>query len=100
MGEGSSREHAAMEPRFRNGKVILARSFARIPETNLKKQGLLPLAFPARAVLDPIRQDDRLPVPALRTLAPSAPFRYPIPKPHGTTNSSEGPPSFNPTKNT
>ena len=44
-GEGSSREHAAMEPRFRGGVVILARSFARIHETNLKKQGLVPLTF-------------------------------------------------------
>ena len=45
MGEGSSREHAAMEPRFRGGLVAIARSFARIHETNLKKQGMLPLTF-------------------------------------------------------
>ena len=58
MGEGSSREHAAMEPRFRNAKVILARSFARIHETNLKKQGLLPLTFADPATYDQIGEDD------------------------------------------
>ena len=52
-GEGSSREHAAMEPRYRGGLVVLARSFARIHETNLKKQGLLPLTF-----ADPSTYDD------------------------------------------
>ena len=45
MGEGSSREHAAMEPRFRGAKAIITRSFARIHEANLKKQGVLPLTF-------------------------------------------------------
>ena len=57
-GEGSSREHAAMEPRFRNGKVIFARSFARIHETNLKKQGMLPLTFADPATYDQIGEDD------------------------------------------
>ena len=57
-GEGSSREHAAMEPRFRNAKVILARSFARIHETNLKKQGVLPLTFADPATYDQIGEDD------------------------------------------
>ena len=56
LGEGSSREHAAMEPRFRNAKVILARSFARIHETNLKKQGLLPLTFADPGHLRPDRR--------------------------------------------
>ena len=55
-GEGSSREHAAMEPRFRGGLVILARSFARIHETNAKKQGLLPLTF---ADAGDVRRDRR-----------------------------------------
>src|SRR4051794_10710247 len=55
-GEGSSREHAAMEPRFRNGVVIFARSFARIHETNLKKQGLLPLTFSDPSTYDHIDQ--------------------------------------------
>ena len=51
-GEGSSREHAAMEPRFRGGRVIFARSFARIHETNLKKQGMLALTFADPATYD------------------------------------------------
>ncbi|MDA3041131.1 MAG: aconitate hydratase, partial [Actinomycetota bacterium] len=60
MGEGSSREHAAMEPRFRGGLVAIARSFARIHETNLKKQGMLPLTFADPADYDRIAQDDRI----------------------------------------
>jgi len=59
-GEGSSREHAAMEPRFRGGVVIFARSFARIHETNLKKQGLVPLTFADPATYDLIGEDDRI----------------------------------------
>ncbi|HEX6656997.1 MAG TPA: aconitate hydratase, partial [Ilumatobacter sp.] len=59
-GEGSSREHAAMEPRFRNGVVILARSFARIHETNAKKQGLLPLTFDDPDTYDEIGERDRI----------------------------------------
>jgi aconitate hydratase len=59
-GEGSSREHAAMEPRFRNGVVILARSFARIHETNAKKQGLLPLTFDDPDTYDAIGERDTI----------------------------------------
>jgi aconitate hydratase len=59
-GEGSSREHAAMEPRHLNGKVIIVKSFARIHETNLKKQGMLPLTFVDVADYDKIREDDRV----------------------------------------
>ena len=57
-GEGSSREHAAMEPRFLNVRVILAKSFARIHETNLKKQGMLALTFTDKADYDKIRERD------------------------------------------
>lgn len=57
-GEGSSREHAAMEPRFLGGKVIIVKSFARIHETNLKKQGMLPLTFADPADYEKIREDD------------------------------------------
>ena len=57
-GEGSSREHAAMEPRFLGVKVILAKSFARIHETNLKKQGVLALTFKEPSDYDRIREDD------------------------------------------
>ncbi|MDR2027106.1 MAG: aconitate hydratase [Prevotellaceae bacterium] len=61
-GEGSSREHAAMEPRFLNVKVILAKSFARIHETNLKKQGMLALTFADKNDYDKIREDDYISV--------------------------------------
>lgn len=61
-GEGSSREHAAMEPRFLGVKVILAKSFARIHETNLKKQGVLALTFAQPADYDKILESDRLTV--------------------------------------
>jgi len=57
-GEGSSREHAAMEPRFLGGKAIITKSFARIHETNLKKQGMLPLTFANPADYDKIKEDD------------------------------------------
>ncbi|MFN9150193.1 MAG: aconitate hydratase, partial [Bacteroidota bacterium] len=59
-GEGSSREHAAMEPRFLGGKAIIVKSFARIHETNLKKQGMLPLTFVNAGDYDKIREGDRL----------------------------------------
>ncbi len=84
-GEGSSREHAAMEPRYRNGKVIFARSFARIHETNLKKQGMLALTFTDPTTYDLIDEDDRISVLGLATLAPDVPVRCRIHKPHGTT---------------
>jgi aconitate hydratase len=74
-GEGSSREHAAMEPRFRGGLVILAKSFARIHETNLKKQGILPLTFRDPGTYELIGQDDRISVFDLASLAPDAPVR-------------------------
>ena len=69
-GEGSSREHAAMEPRFMGGVAIIARSFARIHETNLKKQGLLPLTFEKPEDYDRIEEDDRLSITGLAGLAP------------------------------
>ena len=64
-GEGSSREHAAMEPRFRNGVAVLARSFARIHETNLKKQGMLPLTFANPDDYDLIGEQDRVSIVGL-----------------------------------
>jgi aconitate hydratase len=84
-GEGSSREHAAMEPRFRNGKVILVRSFARIHEANLKKQGVLPLTFADPDVYDQIGEDDRISVLGLADLAPDTPVQCRLTKPDGTT---------------
>jgi aconitate hydratase len=59
-GEGSSREHAAMEPRFMGARAIIVRSFARIHETNLKKQGVLPLTFEDPADYDKVQEDDRI----------------------------------------
>jgi len=59
-GEGSSREHAAMEPRFLGGKAIIVKSFARIHETNLKKQGMLPLSFENSADYDKVKEDDKI----------------------------------------
>ena len=59
-GEGSSREHAAMEPRFLGGKAIIVKSFARIHETNLKKQGMLPLTFADPSDYDKIKEDDKM----------------------------------------
>ncbi len=82
-GEGSSREHAAMEPRYRGGVVILARSFARIHETNLKKQGLLPLTFADPSTYDMIDPDDRISVLGLSSLAPERSVGCRITKPHG-----------------
>jgi aconitate hydratase len=72
-GEGSSREHAAMEPRYLGGKAVIARSFARIHETNLKKQGLLPLVFINSADYDRVLESDRVSILGLKDLAPGKP---------------------------
>ena len=83
-GEGSSREHAAMEPRYRNGKAIFARSFARIHEANLKKQGMLALTFADPATYDEIGEDDRISVVGLASLAPDTPVHCRIHHPDGS----------------
>ncbi len=69
-GEGSSREHAAMQPRHLGGSAIIVRSFARIHESNLKKQGMLPLTFASPADYDRVREDDRVDVLGVTTLTP------------------------------
>lgn len=69
-GEGSSREHAAMEPRFLGVRAVLVKSFARIHETNLKKQGMLALTFANPADYDKIREDDQIDILGLTTFAP------------------------------
>ncbi|WP_375445388.1 aconitate hydratase [uncultured Fibrella sp.] len=69
-GEGSSREHAAMEPRFLGVRAILVRSFARIHETNLKKQGMLALTFANPADYDKVQEDDSIDINGLTTFAP------------------------------
>ncbi len=68
-GEGSSREHAAMEPRFLGGRAIIVKSFARIHETNLKKQGMLPLTFADQKDYDKIKEDDKVDL-LISSLAP------------------------------
>ena len=69
-GEGSSREHAAMEPRFLNVKAILVKSFARIHETNLKKQGMLALTFVNKEDYDKVREDDKISILGLTGFTP------------------------------
>ena len=93
-GEGSSREHAAMEPRFRNAKVIFARSFARIHETNLKKQGVVPLTFADPATYDQIGEDDRISVHGLPP-KPDQPVQCSIRKPDGTVIEFQATHTFN-----
>jgi len=88
-GEGSSREHAAMEPRFRGGVVIITRSFARIHETNLKKQGLVPLTFADPKTYDLIEEDDRINVLDLPPV-PGRNVRCQIVKRDGTVIDFEG----------
>jgi aconitate hydratase len=82
-GEGSSREHAAMSPRYLGVKVVLARSFARIHETNLKKQGILPLTFADPKDYDQFEQNDRVSVMGLSQLAPNKPVKVMVHKPGG-----------------
>ena len=83
-GEGSSREHAAMSPRFLNVRVVITKSFARIHETNLKKQGILALTFADPKDYDKIEQQDRISVTGLNNLAPGKPVQVIIHKADGT----------------
>jgi aconitate hydratase len=94
-GEGSSREHAAMEPRYRNGVVVFARSFARIHETNLKKQGILPLTFADAGTYDEIGEDDRINVLDLPPV-PGQRVHCQIAKPDGSTIDFETTHTFSP----
>ncbi|MBI2282205.1 MAG: aconitate hydratase [Bacteroidetes bacterium] len=73
-GEGSSREHAAMEPRFLGVRAILVKSFARIHETNLKKQGMLALTFADKADYDKIQEDDTIDIIGLTSFTPGTPL--------------------------
>lgn len=84
-GEGSSREHAALSPRLLGGAAVIARSFARIHETNLKKQGLLALTFSDPADYDRIREDDRLSLTGLADLAEGKPVPCLLAHGDGTT---------------
>jgi aconitate hydratase len=82
-GEGSSREHAAMSPRYLGCAAVIVRSFARIHETNLKKQGVLPLTFISPDDYDKFEQNDRVSITGLYTLEPGKPVTVRIKKPDG-----------------
>ena len=84
-GEGSSREHAAMEPRFRGCKVVLVKSFARIHEANLKKQGVLPLTFNDKSDYEKISQKDKITIENLENIKPGEPINILITKEDGST---------------
>merc|ERR1712079_841443 len=85
-GEGSSREHAALEPRFLGGRAIIVKSFARIHETNLKKQGMLPLTFNNKADYDLVRPDDKVAIVGLETFAPGVPLNCVLTHADGSTD--------------
>jgi aconitate hydratase len=84
-GEGSSREHAALEPRFLGGRAIITKSFARIHETNLKKQGMLPLTFSDKADYDKIQPDDKISLVGLKDLAPGTQLTAVLTHSNGST---------------
>ena len=84
-GEGSSREHAAMEPRFLGVRAVLVKSFARIHETNLKKQGMLGLTFANESDYDKIREDDSIDIKGLVNFAPNTPLTIVLNHADGTS---------------
>ncbi|MDR0712980.1 MAG: aconitate hydratase [Bacteroidales bacterium] len=94
-GEGSSREHAAMEPRFLNVKAILAKSFARIHETNLKKQGLLAITFENKDDYAKIREDDCLSIEHTENFRPGEPLQVTLHHTDGTEETFRANHSFN-----
>ncbi len=83
-GEGSSREHAALEPRHLGGRAVIVRSFARIHETNLKKQGMLPLTFANPADYDKITGNDKISIVGLDSFAPGKPLTVKVTPQSGT----------------
>lgn len=88
-GEGSSREHAAMEPRYMGARACLVRSFARIHEANLKKQGILALTFAVPSDYDLIRFDDEIDIVRLHELAPGRPIHVVVRHADGTRDEIE-----------
>lgn len=97
-GEGSSREHAAMEPRFLNVKVVLAKSFARIHETNLKKQGMLALTFADKDDYQKVQEDDRISIIGLKDFAPGKPLTVVLKHKDGSTDQFLANHSYNTTQ--
>uniref|UniRef100_A0A672FN58 Aconitate hydratase, mitochondrial n=1 Tax=Salarias fasciatus TaxID=181472 RepID=A0A672FN58_SALFA len=97
-GEGSSREHAALEPRHLGGRAIIVKSFARIHETNLKKQGLLPLTFANPSDYDKILPDDKISIRGLKTFAPGKPLTAVVKHSDGSEDTLELNHTFNETQ--
>ena len=85
-GEGSSREHAAMEPRFLGVRAILVKSFARIHETNLKKQGMLALTFANPSDYELIQEDDVIDILGLTSFVPGKPLQIMLNHSDGSTD--------------
>lgn len=94
-GEGSSREHAAMEPRHLNVKAILVKSFARIHETNLKKQGMLALTFADKNDYDKVRENDKISIVGLSDFAPGKNLQIVLNHADGTTEQFEAVHTYN-----
>ncbi len=95
LGEGSSREHAAMEPRFLGVNAVIVKSFARIHETNLKKQGMLALTFVDKSDYDKVRQDDKVSIPNFSEMAPGKTLTVRLDHADGTSDSFEVNHSYN-----
>jgi aconitate hydratase len=94
-GEGSSREHAAMEPRHLGVRAVLVKSFARIHETNLKKQGMLALTFVDKSDYDKILEDDVIDILGLTTFTPNQPLQIVLHHADGTTDTIQVNHSYN-----
>ena len=94
-GEGSSREHAAMEPRHLGVKAVLVKSFARIHETNLKKQGMLALTFADPADYDKVQEDDVIDITGLEAFAPDAPLQITLHHADGSEDCIQANHSYN-----
>ena len=94
-GEGSSREHAAMEPRFLNVKAILVKSFARIHETNLKKQGMLALTFADKNDYDKVRESDKISILGLTNFTPGKNLLIELKHSDGTSEQFEAIHTYN-----
>ena len=94
-GEGSSREHAAMEPRHLGVRVVLTKSFARIHETNLKKQGMLALTFADKADYEKIQEDDSIDVTGLTSFAPGTPLTLVLTHKDGSTDTIKANHTYN-----
>jgi aconitate hydratase len=95
FGEGSSREHAAMEPRYLGVRVLLVKSFARIHETNLKKQGVLTLTFENKSDYDKIKENDRIDITGLGKFTPGSRFYITLRHADGTTETITANHSYN-----